>query len=1149
MDLRVRVLGGFEIEGIDAHRLGSRKARTLLKVLALARRHPVSIDRLIEAVWTQATPARPEDQVLVLVSRLRAVLGGERLLRTDAGYSLRADWLDLDAMADLAAEAGHRLTAGSYRSARARAQAALALARGPVLPEEPEAIWVEAERAAAERLLASVRHVAARAALGAADYTAAAAFAAGALNADPYDEVALRLLMRADSQAGHPAAALAAYAQVKKRLDDDLGVDPAPETTSHYLAILRQEPLPADPSTPPFPRLLHPIAASTRLGRGHTPAQAPSEASSIMTIPLPAMVGRQRDMATTRALLARDDVRLVTLTGPGGVGKTQLALHAAIDAQSLFSDAVFIIPLAALRDARAVLPTIAQALGVDTGDRDLSKALGKRLQRGALVVLDNFEQLLDATGDVTSLLNAAPHLKILVTSRAPLRLYGEHLVPVAPLALPDVRDAPQAAFVAQFDSVRLFAARAQAARPDFALTDDNARTVADICRRLDGLPLAIELAASRLRMLSVGALLKRLASPLPVLTDGPGNMPLRQQTLRDTMAWSYDLLPLEEQALFRRLAVFRGCTLEAIESVIAEPPPLTMGTGASPARTDVLKHVTTLVDSSLLTPMEALDEDTRYVLLETVRDFAREQLEAAGETNALRQRHAAYYTALAESAAPALRASEQLLWLSRLSHERDNFRTALEWLTTGEPDRALGLRLGSALERYWILTGQVEEGRLWLDRALEHAAGIEGQTSLHAAALRAAGHLAHLRNDFASAQRLHEQSLAIACTLQDRHAAGRATSLLAFAALHRGQLEEAARISSEALTLCRESGDIWWTAHALWVAGGALTRSGSPARAAILYQESLSRFRHCGDRWGIAWALHGVGQVALHQGQLALAGTCYEERLSLCRTLGLRSAEAHALDVLATLARMQGNLDRAEILYEQSLGLRREWCGWDRASEAYLLSGLAETAVGRGDPAAGYARVLDGLAVLRAAPEVEDQPSRAALAALLTAGARLCALQHQYEHALRLAGTASWQREAAGAPLPGPDHAQLNRVLAPARSALGPQAERNAHAIHLTGAQALAVATEVVGGLAVRSSETQANKDRPEESLLTRRERDVAGLVARGYTNKRIAQTLVITEGTVATHVVHILDKLGFVSRAQVAVWATQHGVHLRATA
>ena len=250
---------------------------------------------------------------------------------------------------------------------------------------------------------------------------------------------------------------------------------------------------------------------------------------------------------------------------------------------------------------------------------------------------------------------------------------------------------------------------------------------------MDGLPLAIELAASRLRMLSVEALLKRLESPLPVLTGGPGNTPVRQQTLRNTIGWSYDLLPPEAQTVFRRLAVFRGCTLEAVEAVTAEPllppsspsPPV-VGQSAPAAWTHVLDRVTTLVDNSLLTPVEAPDEDTRYVLLETVRELAREQLEAAGEMDTLRQRHAAYYTALAETAAPALRTSDQLTWLSRLSHERDNFREALEWSTSVVSGRVLALRLASALEPCWILTGRVEEGRFWLDRALEHAARGRG---------------------------------------------------------------------------------------------------------------------------------------------------------------------------------------------------------------------------------------------------------------------------------------------------------------------------------------------------------------------------------------------------------------------------------------
>jgi DNA-binding SARP family transcriptional activator len=324
MDLRVRVLGGFEIEGIDSHRLGSRKARTLLKVLAVARGRPVSVDRLIDVLWPQTPPTRPEDQVFVLVSRLRAVLGGERLSRTDAGYSLRAGWLDLEALADLEAAAGRRLAIGSYRTARASAEAALALARGPVLAGEPDAIWAEAERAAAERLVTSVRHTAARAALGAADYTAAAGFAAGALDADPYDEVALRLLMRAHARAGRPASALAAYAQVKQRLDDDLGVDPAPETESLYLSILRQDPLPAEPADaqpdalPAGRRFSPPANAGRRRGSAATPGLFTAQ---------PLLPGRAEALAALDAALERaagDQVELVVVEGEAGIGKSRL---------------------------------------------------------------------------------------------------------------------------------------------------------------------------------------------------------------------------------------------------------------------------------------------------------------------------------------------------------------------------------------------------------------------------------------------------------------------------------------------------------------------------------------------------------------------------------------------------------------------------------------------------------------------------------------------------------------------------------------------------------------------------------------------------------------------------------------------------------
>ena len=926
-------------------------------------------------------------------------------------------------------------------------------------------------------------------------------------------------------------------------------------------------------------------APRPRLAPSHAPPTAGSTPGEAVPNNLPAQVtafvGRESLIDAVRARLLRPDVRLLTLTGPGGTGKTRLALQAAGDVLDQFPDGVFFVELASLSDPDLVAPAIAQVVGLkETSGRPPLEALISALrQRRMLLVLDNFEHLLaspphgsappvpaparalsrtPARGvatDAAALMGAAPLLKVLVTSRAPLRLYGEHELPVPPLALPDRRAAPTAEHVAQFEAVRLFAERAQAARPDFGVGDENAGTVAEVCRRLDGLPLAIELAAARLRALPVAALLARLERRLPLLTGGARDLPARQQTLRDTIGWSYDLLGPREQTLFRRLAVFRGCTLDAVEAVCAGTPAATTGAAFPPLAGDALDGVTALVEQSLLKREETPDGQPWYIMLETVREFAWEQAAGAGEAAALRRRHAAYYAELADEAAAALHGPDQLLWLRRLLDEQDNLRAALEWATSGAKDGAAdagaaGLRLAGALEWYWALTAQLDEGRGWLERALVHDAAEggdarsvhAGQALLRADALGAAGYLAHLRNDFAAARRFHEESLALYRREGDPRATGRAAAKLAFAALHQGDLETAERLGREGLTLCRAGGDAWCIGFTQCIVGGLMLRSGDLDGAAEAAKESLARFRECGDRWGIAWALHAVGQVALHRGQLAPAAARYQERLALCRELGNKTAEAHALDVLGTIARLEGELERAEALFQQSLALRREWSEWDRPSVAYLLAALAGTALGQRRRAAARERVWEGLAALREAPDVEDQPSRSALAALLEAGVELCVLEGVAAAALRLAGTARWLREAARAPLPAPERERLDRALAPAREELGTAGEAEAYATSLSGQQALDLAEEVLrteGAGCAREAPVQRG-----DGALSPREQEVAALIARGYTNRRIAQALVITEGTAASHVVHILDKLGFKSRAQVAVWAAEHGLH-----
>ena len=1048
--MRFGVLGPLAVWKADgtAVRIPELKVRALLADLLVHEGRPVSVDRLAEDLWRGKPPGNPVNTLQTKVSQLRRALGeaepGGRdlVVHQPPGYLLllRAghDAVDAQRFQDLVT------LASETEDPDARAALlldALGLWRGPALADFGDEAFAQATVARLEeqRLTTLEHHAEARLELG---QHGPLADELGELVArNPLRERLRAAQMLALYRAGRQSEALATYGDLRDRLVMELGLDPSPELTALHLAILKQDPTLAPPPTP---------AASTKRLRTNLPA------------PLTDLVGRAEAVAEACRLL--DSGRLVTLTGPGGVGKTRLAVETAAQLADRFRDGVWLVDLAGLRPgnqdvtgspAEAVMTVLGIREAAPSGPRRdgpiglIDRLAGALRSERLLLVLDNCEHVVERAAELAAaLLRTAPELHILATSREPLGLSGEVVFAVPPLE--------------QTSAVQLFVARAAAAAPGFTLGPGDAGAVDVLCRRLDGIPLALELAASRVRALSVQELVARLDDRFRLLAAGHRGVPPRQRTLRATIDWSWDLLTDPERMVLRRLAVHAdGFSVQAAESICA---------GEGITAEDVLGLLVRLVDRSLVV-VASEEGGSRYRLLESVADYCRERLDEAGEGDRARQRHHGYYTELAESASSHLYGGAQRQWLECLDRETPNVRRALEGAVRDrQPGRAL--RLVNAMAWYWFLRGRLGEARRSIDMALAVAGGTDPAARARALAWRTG--IAALVGD-ADRQALRRAAALELCqSIDDAGARARAEWFLGFVECDLGDLSVSEELVNRALRTARAVADRWCVAAALSTRAKQAMLRGDLGEVEHCGTQSLEMFGALGDRWGELQSTEWLGALARIRGDYQRATALHDDGWRMAKALGLWPQAADQLSWLGRVAMYLGDhaqardlLERAmrlaarhsytpgETFAELGLGLLARREGRLDAAEAHLrrvlersrlvdvvpgvavtlsLAELGFVAEQRGDAAAAQTLHLDGFAASR---KLGD-PRAMALALEGLAGAR--ALAGHHGQAARLLGMADAARRSAGAPLPPAEQGDVDRITATVRAALGEEA-------------------------------------------------------------------------------------------------------------
>ncbi len=745
---------------------------------------------------------------------------------------------------------------------------------------------------------------------------------------------------------------------------------------------------------------------------------------SNLPVSLTPLIGREADLAAIAALLGNPATRLITVTGVGGVGKTRFVLDAASAGLPLFPDGIVFVPLAAIRDPAVVLSAIAQTFGLtERGTRGLRESLVAYLDgKQMLLVLDNFEQVLGAAVHIAALLSACEGLTVLVTSRAALHLRGEREYRLRPLTLPDLQETDDVAQVRRSPAVELFMQRATAINRDLVLERANVHLIAQICTRLDGLPLALELAASRTRVLQPAELLARLESRFSMLTDGASDLPARQQTLRRAIDWSYDLLPDEEQRLFRWLSVFvDGCTLEAAEAV---------GSALSGQPINLFSGLSSLVDKSLL-QAEARSGTTRFTMLETVREYGLERLAGVGELAATQRAHTAYFLAWATAVDPNAVGEAYARWLTQLEAEHDNLRAALAW-ALAEDEGEIGVRLGAALWRFWFTRGYIREGRMWLEALLardsDHAVPID----VRAVAQRGLATLALRQGDGPAAVMYAAQSLAGCREINDVRGMAAASGVLGNVASERNAYDEAITHFTASLTLAREIGDQRAIAIATHNLGRVTRFLGDYERAEHYYQESEALDHVIGDVEGLAMVLGNRGHMARDGGDPSGARPLIESSLALYEQTGQKRGIGIALTQLAMIACDTGDLAAARTYARRGMTIRRQID--DRWGIAQSLVTFGDIARATNDHTRAWTCYCDGLALYH------EIGIPLGVAECLERLACLMARPQTWSSAARYYGAASAVRARIHAPVLPVDRLALAHAIAETRAALGEDA-------------------------------------------------------------------------------------------------------------